>query len=119
MRRALGWMLALTLLTGGAAACGSSSGDKASGTTVADGSDNGNGEVASSNKAVQEYCTAVDDYVDKVKAAKGDASKASALVADGQELSKKAAALGTAGLDADDLKAVQACTKKTTDALTG
>ena len=115
MRRVAGCILALALLTGGAAACGSSGGsDKASGTTVASG-----GNTSSSNADVKAYCDAVDAYVKKVQAAKTDTSKLAALSAEGQDLAKKAQNLATAGLSSKDAQDVAACTKKSTDALTG
>ncbi|WP_426573874.1 hypothetical protein [Aquihabitans sp. McL0605] len=123
MRRALGSILIAGLLMG-AAACGTSGGSdsKPSGgstvTTADSGSDSGgSGEVASGNKAVAAYCKAVDEYVKKAKAAMNDPAKASTLATEGQDLSKKAVALSTSGLSADDAKAVGDCTKKSTDAL--
>ena len=111
----------------GAGACGSSGGDtKASDTTTAaadsgsgSGSDSGSGggSTSSGNAEVKAYCKAVDAYVKKVKDATGDASKAAELGTQSQDLSKKAAALATAGLNADDATAVADCTKKSTDAL--
>ena len=123
MRRALGFIMIAGLLVG-AGACGSSGGDtKASDTTVAadSGSDSGSGggSTSNANAEVQAYCEAVDAYVKKVKDATGDAAKAAELGTQSQDLSKKAAALATAGLNADDAAAVADCTKKSTDALTG
>jgi hypothetical protein len=112
MRRFLGLILVLGLIFGGAAACSSSDSSK---TTSSD-SGGGGGTTSSKNAKVQEYCKAVDDYVAKVKAAEGDASKVAALTKDSQALAQKAQALAT-GLSAEDAQAVAACTKKSTDAL--
>ncbi|HWJ98358.1 MAG TPA: hypothetical protein VNQ33_09370, partial [Acidimicrobiales bacterium] len=105
----------------GAAACGSSGGDdaKKSDTTEAK-SDSGSDEGAttdSSNADVKAYCDAVDEYVKKAKAAQSDPAKASALTDEAKDLTDKATALASAGLDADDAQAVADCTKKSTDAL--
>ncbi|MCU1356290.1 MAG: hypothetical protein JWM89_1708 [Acidimicrobiales bacterium] len=104
----------------GAGACGSSGGgSKASDTTTAAADSGSGGGTSSGNADVKAYCKAVDAYVKKVKDATGDASKAAELGTQSQDLSKKAAALATAGLNADDATAVADCTKKSTDALTG
>ena len=131
MRRVLGAFLIAGLLTG-AAACGSSGGDDAkksdttaassdSGSSDSGSSDSGSSDSGSStdssNKDVKAYCDAVDEYVQKVKDAQGDAAKAAALTDEAQELTEKATALSTAGLSADDAQAVADCTKKSTDAL--
>ena len=114
MRRVLGLMMVVGLLIGGASACGSSSGSsKSSSTTEASG---GGGSTTSSNKAVQDYCKAVDAFVKKYK--DGGSGNASAMAADSKDLSDKAAALATAGLSADDATAVGDCTKRSTDVLT-
>jgi len=108
----------------GVAACGSSGGDdaKKSDTPAASdsGKDSGSDEGSttdSGNADVKAYCDAVDEYVQKVKDASGDASKAAALADEGQELTEKAQALATADLDAQDAQDVADCTKKSTDAL--
>lgn len=106
------------LLMGGAA-CGSSGGSDSSGSksdTTEAKSDEGS-TTDSGNADVKAYCDAVDEYVEKVQAAKDDPAKASALTEEAQKLSEKASALGTAGLDADDAQDVADCTKKSTDAL--
>ena len=125
MRRVLGAFLIAGLLFG-AAACGSSGGDdsKSSDESSASADDSSNDESSdegsttdSGNADVKAYCDAVDDYVQKVKDAQGDAAKAAALSEEAQELTEKATALSTAGLDAEDAQAVADCTKKSTDAL--
>ena len=116
MRRALGLIMIAGLVLG-AGACSSSGGDKKADTKSTTDSGDTNGETASGNKAVQQYCDAVDAYVKKAKAAEGDASKAAALADDSKDLTSKATALATAGLNADDAQAVADCTKKSTDAL--
>lgn len=121
MRRLLGAFLIAGLLTG-AAACGSSGGSDSSksDTTEAKTSDGGSDEGAttdSGNADVKAYCDAVDEYVKKAKDAMNDPAKAQALTDEASELTKKATALSTAGLDADDAQAVADCTKKSTDAL--
>lgn len=111
------------LLMGGAA-CGSDGDDDAkssnpsSESTDSSESKSGEGSTTDSGNAdVKAYCDAVDEYVQKVKDAEGDASKAAALSDEAQELTEKATALATAGLDADDAQEVADCTKKSTDAL--
>ena len=118
MRRILGAMMIAGLLMGGAA-CGSSGGDDAKSDTPSESSDKKDegSTTDSGNADVKAYCDAVDEYVEKVKDAQDDPAKASALTEEAQELSEKAAALGTAGLDADDAQDVADCTKKSTDAL--
>ena len=118
MRRVLGAIMIAGLIVGGAA-CGSSGGsdakssDKTSDTKASD-----SGETTDSGNAdVKAYCDAVDEYVQKVKDAQGDAAKAAALSDEAKELSDKAAALATAGLDSGDAQDVADCTKKSTDAL--
>ncbi|QXC61734.1 hypothetical protein KSP35_02495 [Aquihabitans sp. G128] len=103
------------LLVTGAAGCSSSGSDKASDKTEAVSTNDG-GE-GSGNADVTAYCKAVDSFVKKAKAAQGDAAKAQALTADSQDLAKKAQALATANLSADDAQVVADCTKKSTDAL--
>ena len=122
MRRALGLIMIVGLVLG-AAACGSSGGSDSSSDKSAASSDSSSdsssdgGSTSSGNADVKAYCKAVDEYVQKVKDAEGDAAKAQALTNDSQELAKKASALATANLSADDAKAVADCTKKSTDAL--
>ena len=110
MKRILGAVLLTGLLFTGAA-CGSSSGGS-------DGGDSGGGKTSSGNADVKAYCKAVDDYIQKVKDASNDAAGAQTLAKEGQELSSKAAALGTAGLSASDGQAVAECTKRSAEALT-
>ena len=57
-------------------------------------------------------------YIKKVDAAQGDTAKAAALSDDVQDLTEKATALATAGLDAQDAQDVADCTKKSAEALT-
>lgn len=118
MRRALGTILIAGLLFG-TAACGSSGGgsDSPKSDTTKVSSESGGGSTSSGNADVKAYCKAVDEYVQKVKDAGTDTGKISALSAEGQELSTKAAALATADLTSDDAQAVADCTKKSTDAL--
>jgi hypothetical protein len=110
------------LIVGGAA-CGSSGGsdakssDKTEDTKANDTSSDSGKTTDSGNKDVKAYCDAVDEYVQKVKDAQGDAAKAAALSDEAKDLSDKAAALATAGLDSGDAQAVADCTKKSTDAL--
>jgi hypothetical protein len=121
MRRVLGAFLIAGLLMG-AAACGSSGGDDAKKSdTNESSSDNGNtssGETTDSgNKDVKAYCDAVDEYVKKAKDAMNDPAKAQALTDEAKQLTDKATALASAGLDANDAQKVADCTKKSTDAL--
>ncbi|HWJ64490.1 MAG TPA: hypothetical protein VNS19_21135 [Acidimicrobiales bacterium] len=123
MRRALGAFLIAGLLMG-AAACGSSGGDdaKKSDSTESSSDSGSNGDSGgettdSSNADVKAYCDAVDEYVQKAKDAMNDPAKAQALTDEAAELTEKATALGSAGLDAEDAQKVADCTKKSTDAL--
>lgn len=116
MRRMLGAIMIAGLLVGGAA-CGSSGGsDAKSSDTTAEKSSEGS-TTDSGNADVKAYCDAVDEYVKKVEAAKGDPAKAAALSDEAKELTDKASALATADLDAADAQDVADCTKKSTDAL--
>jgi outer membrane murein-binding lipoprotein Lpp len=116
MRRVLGAIMIAGLLMGGAA-CGSSGGsDSGKSDTTAAKSEEGS-TTDSGNADVKAYCDAVDDYVAKVQEAKDDPAKASALTDEAKELSEKASALATAGLDSGDAQDVADCTKKSTDAL--
>ena len=123
MRRILACMLALTLLTG-ASACSDDDKD-ATNTTAPAGTgdsaapDDGGDSGTSSNDTVAAYCKAVDAYVDRIKEAGSGGLTSADMIKEGQELSKKAAALGTANLSAAELQEVADCTKKTTAALTG
>jgi hypothetical protein len=106
----------------GGAACGSSGGSdaKSSDTTAPKSTDESSTDKSttdSGNADVKAYCKAVDEYVKKVKEAKDDPAKASALTDEAKELTEKATALSTAGLDAQDAQDVADCTKKSTDAL--
>lgn len=104
----------------GAAACGSSGGSdstKSSDTKSSDTKTEEGSTTDSGNADVKAYCDAVDDYVAKVQEAKDDPAKASALTDEAKELSEKASALATAGLDSGDAQDVADCTKKSTDAL--
>ena len=113
-------MLALTLLTGGVAACGSSGGsDKASDTTVAGSDTTAASGDSGGNSDVDAYCKAVDAFVTKYKAANGDPTKLGTLAADGQDLATKAGALASGGISADEAQKVNDCAKKASDALTG
>ena len=87
-------------------------------TTTVPTTDGGGGNASSK---VKDYCAAVQDYVDKVKAAMSDPTGASAgaLVGEGEELSAKAQALATSGLSAADAQEVSRCTQEATSALTG
>ena len=116
MRRVLGFVMVVGLLVG-AAACSSSSDDKKDDTTTTVAKDSGGGD--SSNAEVDAYCKAVDEFVQKAKAAQADPSKASTLATEGQELQSKATALAGAGLSSADATKVADCTKKSTAALTG
>lgn len=118
MRRVLGALMIAGLLIGGAA-CGSSGGDDAKSSDTSSESSESSKESTtdSGNADVKAYCDAVDEFVKKAEAAKDDPAKASALTEESQELTEKAQALATAGLDADDAQDVADCTKKSTDAL--
>jgi len=116
MRRVLGFVMVVGLLVGGASACSSSSDNKKDDTTT---TVKDNGGSSSGNAKVVAYCKAVDEFVKKAQAAKSDPSKASTLATEGQDLSAKAQALGTAGLSSADAAKVADCTKKSTAALTG
>ena len=117
MRRTAGFLLAFALLTGGAAACGSSSGgsDGKTDTTTASA-----GNTDSTNADVQAYCKAVDAYVKKAKEILADPSKgdAASLQAEGTKLSQKAQALTSKGLSAADGKAIGECSARSASALT-
>ena len=78
----------------------------------------GGGKTASGNSDVKAYCKAVDNYIQKVKAAQSDPAKAQTLAKEGQDLSTKAQALATGRLSAADGQAVADCTKRSAEALT-
>lgn len=117
MRRALGMLMIAGLLFG-TAACGSSGGSDSSSGDDTEATADGGGETTDSGNAdVKAYCDAVDDYVQQIEDASGDAAKLADLTDEGQELAEKAAALGTADLNADEVQEVADCTKKSTEAL--
>ena len=111
-KRFLSLFFVLTLLVGGAAACGDDSGDDGGSDSSSDDSgDSGNAEV-------QAYCDQVADFADEVAAADSDPELV-ALEATGEELSQAAADLSAnaADLTTEDADALADCSQEVTDIL--
>ncbi|MEO6629728.1 MAG: hypothetical protein ABIP03_14305 [Aquihabitans sp.] len=113
MKRILGSLLIAGLMFS-ASACGGGGNANASTTKGA----TKTSTTDSSNADVKSYCDAVDVYIKEVKGAMNDPAKAQAISAKAAELAKKAQALATADLSADDAKAMGDCTKHSAEALT-
>ncbi|HYI62289.1 MAG TPA: hypothetical protein VEW93_10860 [Acidimicrobiales bacterium] len=98
MRRKLGWLLVLTLLVGGAAACGDDDGDGGDTTTTEqtdEGGDSGDGGDAGGNEAIEAFCDSVQELVDKSAELQDDPTNSDLQ----QEVTQLSTDLGTQGAE--------------------
>jgi hypothetical protein len=97
-KRLLSWMFVLTLLFGGAAACGDDDGGSDDSGSE-DSGDSGDSGVESSNPDVQDYCDQVTAFADEIADAEGDPAALADLSTQGQELADAAAELSANATD--------------------